>query len=235
MLSSVTVESNYREFEEIGIKEVEINHEASTYIADNYSLILDQARRMGVDPDKVEDLVQDVFVSIVTGENEGNGYDISHSRENSVITVADFVFGRLKGYSKNVKYQSGCEKRRSSNPADNIDIVSASPTDTDLDKLDSMQRAYASAPSFDETEKVELFVSLRQDIELCLDFNDAVGFNLVNLFRNIDLFSNDFNSSIFERLSKALKYHTEFGEAFKNVLLSARADRDTFDSIIAEY
>lgn len=237
MSNATRVESNYMELIGLGPIEVDVDHEASTYMVENYDMILRQAVKMGVDPVKVEDLVQDVYISLLDGENNGNGYSIEHSRSGSVITVADFVFGRLKGYSKNSRYRAGVERHGASTVENSIEIVCASSSSSDTSDLDSMQRAYMMAPSYDgdEMENTEILASLRQDLELCLDFNEVVGFDLRNLFTSIDQFSGEFGNSLFEKLSKALNYHTDFGDAFKNVLMAAKINRVMFEDIVAEY
>lgn len=244
--TTYTVEKNFSGLNCTNLMEPEINHLATEYCVDNYETILRQARKMnGVDPAKVEDLVQDVMVSLLKSENEGEGYDISHSREGSVITVADFVFGRLKNYSRNRKYSlSGCNQHISSKRVGDTvvtvvdyDELYASPDMSgNTEDMDAVQRAFANAHSYDaEIESIEDSMSLRKDVEFCIDFDEVVGINFLNLFRNIDAFSESFDSSIFDGLKAKLKYHDELGQALENALTSAVKHRSLFDEVIAQF
>lgn len=90
--------------ENIGIEcrilEPNINHLASEYISDNYERIAKYALSL-LHNDKAYDLVNDVYVSILTAENDGDGFELSRGK-----TVEEFVFGRIKGYSKSDTYRS---------------------------------------------------------------------------------------------------------------------------------
>lgn len=240
------VEKNLSGLNQSKLIELEINTQASEYFVNNYEYIMGQARRMvGVDPNKVEDLVQDVLVSIMTSEAAGEGYDMSHSNAGSIITVAEFVFGRLKLYSKNNKYKAeGCDRKVKTKRMGNevkstvvFDLAFASPDDSkDLDDLDGFQKAYANAHCYDsEISDIEDGMSLRQDIEFCMDFDEVVGFKFINLFKNLDMFTDNFDNSIFDKLKDAMKYHDELNDAVFNVLSAAARHRNLFDSIVAEF
>lgn len=212
-----------------------VNKEASTYIAENLSGIRNQALRMGVAQDKVDDLISDVWVSIAEAENAGNGFDISHSNDNDIITVEGFVFGRIKGYSLNLKYRSDySEKKVSKDKSKNVEIISASCADaSDLDNLDGFQKAFALAATYDDIDNIEAEMSLRSNIEFCMGFDNAVGFNIVNLLKNIDLFETvGFNSSLFDKLKEAITYHDEFGAAFKEVMCVATSSKPVFQAVV---
>lgn len=243
--NAYAVETNLSDMNCTGLVEMDINHEASEYIVENLSTITRQARKMvGVDPEKVEDLVQDLIESILRSESRGEGYSISHSDDGKVITVAEFVYGRLKGYSRNAKYQAGSSERhivsrtvngKTSQSVDFEVISASSHNETDLDSMSAVQRAYATAHSYDNSiEDIDAVVSLRQDIEFCLDFNEVVGFNFLNLFKNIDMFQSlDFESSMFDRLRDAMNFHTELKEALHNVLTACVSNRSAFDTVVA--
>ena len=225
--------------------EPEINHQASEYFVENYNTIMSQARKMnGVDPDKVEDLVHDVMISLLNSENAGEGYSMDHSRQGSLITVADFVYGRLKAYSKNRKYSiDGCDRHISTKRVGNetvtvvdFDIAFASVSDgTDTDDMDSMQRAFANAACYDdEIELIEESLTLRKDIETCLEMDERCCMSFLALFRNIDMFVDNFDNSIFDRLKAAIREDKEFGEALMNVLSTASKHRGMFDTAVEE-
>lgn len=245
MSTGYVVEGTFKGLECGKLVEQRINHEATEYFAANYNSILAKAKRIpGVDPSKVEDLVQDVFTSLMASEEAGEGYDISHSWEGSVITVAEFVLGRLKLYSKNQRYHiSGCDrkykgKRKDEEKSDEVifDIAFASPDGSDLEDMSAMQRAYATAHTYeDEIESIDESISIRQNIDFCLEFNEVVGFNFLNLFKNLKAFSANFDASIFDNLREKLRYHDELGEALHAVLEAAINQRRAFDYAMAAY
>lgn len=95
------------------------SREASKFIANNYDEIAQQVRKMGVHPDMVHDVIADVYISINNAEENGEGYDFNYVNEG--ITVEEFIYGRLKGYSKNAKYRT--------------DVVQANTSGYTLEKL----------------------------------------------------------------------------------------------------
>lgn len=81
-----------------------VNRDASEYVAEHYEDIVKKVYQMGVPKDNVRDLVHDVYMSLSRSESEGKGYNSNYKDEE--ITLEQFVYGRLKGYSKNAKYYS---------------------------------------------------------------------------------------------------------------------------------
>lgn len=221
-----------------------INRQASQYCAEHRDELVRRARMIsGVDPSKAEDLVDDVFLSIITAENEGDGYDISHSNAGDVISVSDFVLGRIKGYAKNKRYSIEGSDRHLKNSSDekgtkvaDFDIVFASSNSGDPDDMNGVQLAYHNAHKYeDELDAVEDQIALRQSIEFCIDFSEAVRFDFLNMFKNIDIFSGDFDKSIFDGLIEQLKHHNELSDALYNVIECAVKHRDIYDSVLATF
>lgn len=206
-----------------------INNLASEYIEDNYEKILrDIKKNKWAANGKEADLLNDVYVSIIEGERNGEGYDPERGRY-GYITVEEFVYSRIKGYSKNRKYHD-------SNIVVNGNLeVAASSDGEEVEDLDGFQKAYALAAEADDLETVEEEISLKQNIEYCIEFNDQIGFDILNLFKNLDLFMNNFNNSIFNRLKQVVKYHDELGEALRQVLSYASKNREKFLKILAEF
>lgn len=215
-----------------------VNTKASTYMAENWEAICRQTCKMGVDKDKVNDLVTDVWISIHTSELEGNGYDISHSDEGDIITVEGFVFGRIKGYSMNSKYHSNyVERRRSKDSTRNIEIISASCSDSsDLDNLDGFQKAYALAATYDDIENIDAEISLRSNIDICRKYDDEIGFSIINLFRHIEIITGvSINMSIFDGLHSVMNRHEDFKTALHEILETAVASKPVFESVVASF
>lgn len=215
--------------------EPNVNTEASTFMTEHLSEIRNQVKKMGVAPDMIDDIIGDVWLSIHEAELRGEGYDISHSNAGDIITVEEFVYGRIKGYSMNSKYQSSfVERRKAKKSSNSVEVVCASCSDTsDLDNLDGFQKAYAMASSCDDIDNVEAEISLRNNIEYCMKFDEAIGFRFINLMKNISLFSEfGFNNGIFDRLKETISKNEALGEAFKEVISVAISNRATFDAVV---
>ena len=118
-----------------------------------------------------------------------------------------------------------------------VEIISASADDvSDLDKLNSFQKAYAMASSHDDIEDVDAEISLRSNIEFCMDFDQVVGFSVLTFFKNIDtICSIGFNNTLFDKLKDALKYHDEFCSAFKEALMVSVNNKGVFESVVASF
>ena len=216
--------------------EPKVNHVASNYLSEHYDEICRQTRRMHVHPDQVGDLVSDVWTSIRDAELRGEGYDVSHSNEGDIITVEEFIFGRIKGYSMNSKYRNDATERHTSkDTAKSVEIVSASCGDaSDLDNLDGFQKAYALAASYDAIEDVDAELSLRSNIQFCVTFNDAIGFNLINFFKHMDMISTvSFNCGLFDQLKNIMNKREDFRDAFKEIMLVAARSKPVFESVVS--
>lgn len=235
MMEREIVETNFNGMSAAFV-EPAFNNEASKYMAEHLDEIRKQVARMGVHMDQVDDLVSDVWLSISEAERRGEGYDVSHSNEGDIITVQEFIFGRIRGYSMNAKYRNdGTERHVSKDKSRSVEIVSASCSDaSDLESLDGMQKAYAMAASYDNLEDVDAEISLRSNIEFCIEFNQMVGFDLMNLFKNMDIIAGvEFNTGIFDMLKATMNRHNEFRDAFKEVMLIAVRHRPVFDSVVS--
>ena len=233
---NVMVEENFIGMDACFI-EADTNHEASDYIHDNYSTILKQTRKMqGVAFDKAEDLLMDVFVSIREAELNGLGYNSEeHSNDGDIITVAEFVYGRIKGYSRNKKYSNGVEVHHSTDG----DIVTGSASSLDgedLEEMDGFQKAMSVASTEDDLEAIELEVSLRESIEYILSFDELVGFSLLSFFKNRKSIANmEYNSSVFDKLASVANMHPDFKEAFYDAMNFANKNSDAFDAVIKTF
>lgn len=229
-----TVEINFSGME-AHILEPVVNTEASEFMAMNQAAIKKQACKMGVHRDMVDDLFSDVYISIREAELRGEGYNIDKSNEDDVITVEEFVYGRIKRYSMNVKYRNDASERHvSKDYSKSVEIYSASSTDaSDLDKLDGFQKAYAMAATYDAIDDVDAEISLRSNIELCLAFNESIGFNILAFFREMDMFSNiNFNTGIFDRLKDTMSRNAEFRDAFKEIMMIAISRKPVFETVV---
>lgn len=208
--------------------EPEINREASDYISNNYTYIVNQVKKMGVHEDKAEDLVNDVFISIVESENDGLGYQ-SEIEESNIILVEQFVFGRLKGYSKNVKYRTDVVQANKSFGV----IASSSSLSGEVDELDSFQKAYVLAECYDDLESIEDELSLRENIEYCITFDSELKLSMLALLKNVDSLNNlNINKTLFNPLKKLISTNKEFADALIDVLEFSKNNKLAFNRVL---
>lgn len=206
--------------------EPETTKDGSRFITDNYDEIVIQVRKMGVQQDMVHDVIADVYISIVNDEEDGEGYD-----PNKGTTLEEYVYGRLKGYSKNAKYRTDFEALKGGGYA-----YSSTPSSDDLENLDSFQKAYATAGTYDEIENVENMMDIREQIDYCLSFESIVGMSIIGLLKNLDKLNSELvNRTLFENVKDAVKYHDEFGDALKSVIEFSMRQKSAFDAVIASY
>lgn len=97
---------------EVSPTEAETNNEASDYIANHYRYLLLKIKGFGVKDEKAEDLLHDVFISVLDSENNGQGFDMEYGtrqlnkKNANLMSVEQFVLGRIKLYAKNDKYKT---------------------------------------------------------------------------------------------------------------------------------
>lgn len=211
------------------------SREASKFITNNYDEIVLQVRKMGVHPDMVYDIIADVYISINNAEENGEGYDFNYVNEG--ITVEEFVYGRLKGYSKNAKYRTDVVQTLAGSKENGEGYVYASSNlSDDIDSMDSFQKAYATAGAYDDLEDIESMIDIREQINYCLEFEGRVGMSVIGLLKNLDKLNSDLvNKSLFDRVKDAVKYHDEFGEALRNIIEFSIKQKSVYDTVIATY
>lgn len=214
--------------------EPEVNREASNYIVKNYEEIVRQIPKFGVHPDKAQDLLNDVYVSIVEAEDEGDGYDMNRATNGDCILVSQFVYGRIKGYSWNTRYRTNVVEMRSNKKDESKEvIVVAGCASENIDELSSFQRAYALASTDTDLDVIELETSIVEEIEYCTGFDEIVGMSFLSILKNIDiLVSEEINKTILDPLKEAIREHEEFGEAFRNILVYSMKNRQNFERIL---
>lgn len=86
------------------LKEIRVNHDASEYIINNYSLIQKAVVAKGIDVDRAKDLISDMYLNLFESETNGDGYDEDYG--DGGISVGQFVIARALQYAKNVKYSN---------------------------------------------------------------------------------------------------------------------------------
>lgn len=205
-----------------GFKEPVINREASNFISEHYNELVQKAKEMGVDASKAEDIVQDVTVSILRAEEIGEGYDMTKGNQgDSIISVRQFIFGRLKGYSKNKEYRKPTEGSIAKPDGNGyyINEIPSSESSSDLDKLSACQKAYSLAADYDTLSDVEDMQAFEEELDYILQFDRAFDNRLSAFLKNIEYFKENIESvGIGGLLDKVRDFGFDFKEAFTNVV-----------------
>lgn len=272
------------------ILEPVINREASSYIIDNYRNLIGIVRSCDVKEEKANDLLHDVYISIVDAEENGEGFDMEYgSRVNedgeieaNLMSVEQFVIGRIKLYAKNNKYRTdvieatngtvnevhtyydtemdehghevlnkdGTPKlvkrveRRKVNILMTANAASFNEGGDVADNNDDFQKAFATAAVADSTDDITEMMSLREQIDYCIDICSLHDVNILNVFKNIDALADmlgDYSKkkktaeSVFSKLSELVEYHTELGTNLIEILRYSAKNRSVFEAIIATY
>lgn len=272
------------------ILEPVINREASGYIIDNYRNLIGIVRSCDVKEEKANDLLHDVYISIVDAEENGEGFDMEYgSRVNedgeieaNLMSVEQFVIGRIKLYAKNNKYRTdvieatngtvnevhtyydtemdehghevlnkdGTPKlvkrveRRKVNILMTANAASFNEGGDVADNNDDFQKAFATAAVADSTDDITEMMSLREQIDYCIDICSLHDVNILNVFKNIDALADmlgDYSKkkktaeSVFSKLSELVEYHTELGTNLIEILRYSAKNRSVFEAIIATY
>ena len=267
-----------------------INREASSYIIENYRNLIGIVRSCDVKEEKANDLLHDVYISIVDAEENGEGFDMEYgSRVNedgeieaNLMSVEQFVIGRIKLYAKNNKYRTdvieatngtvnevhtyydtemdehghevlnkdGTPKlvkrveRRKVNILMTANAASFNEGGDVADNNDDFQKAFATAAVADSTDDITEMMSLREQIDYCIDVCSLHDVNILNVFKNIDALADmlgDYSKkkktaeSVFSKLSELVEYHTELGTNLIEILRYSAKNRSVFEAIIATY
>lgn len=275
---------------EANIIEPDINREASDYLKNNYHELIAIVKKTGVKEEKAQDLVHDVFISLVEAESEGNGFDMefgsrhgnADSDDVNIMDVAQFVISRIKNYAKNAKYRTdiveanctsvnevvtydveeldsngNCILDKDGKPKTKrvsekskvktyVTLNAASFNDGGgmIDGNDDFQKAYAVAATADMVDDSIEMLSIRNQIDYCIEVCELHGFNILNVFKNIDKIADMLGDmskkkksadSVFSKLSELANYHDEFGASLMEVLTFSSKNKAIFDGIIASY
>lgn len=272
------------------IVEPDVNREASNYIINNYNELIKAVKSFDIKEEKAQDLLHDVYISIVEAEDNGNGFDMEYgSRINNdgeidvnLMDVSQFVIGRIKLYAKNTKYRTdvieavnghvhettvyfetaldehgqevlgkdGKPKltkvtKRSKVPV----LVTANAASFNdggdiMDNNDDFQKAFATASVVDSTDDIAEVLSLREQIDYCIDVCSLHNVNIINIFKNLDVLADMLgeyskkkksSESVFSNLSELVEYHSEFGATLMEILKYSSKNRAAFDVILASY
>jgi hypothetical protein len=265
--------------------EPKICRDASNYMVENYSEIVKKIENMGI-KEKANDLLHDMFISMVEAEDNGEGFDMEYGIKNSengtVMDVAQFVYGRAKLYAKNTKYRNDVIERgkfrvlevntyyetemddkgrvvigKDGKPKLNKVTTKTKNTlcastyaasfDQGGDKMegnDEFQKAFSVACLTDTVDDITEILSLKEQIDFCIDICDNNDIAIINVFKNIDYLAKmvaDVNKrkkaaeSVFNKITELVNYHDEFAESLRSVLLFSGNNRNAFDAVMSAY
>ena len=202
------------------------NTDFTDFVANNYDKLCREVVKFGIDPEFSVDLVNDVWKSYKIDEAEGNGYDMCKGNRDGVISIEQSVYGRIKRYAQNKRYQKATEAPRYNVNTNKYEMkeIPCSYSTEELDQLTGCQKAYAQMSSYDDLEEVENKVALAENIQYLLAFGDKLGIRVLSVVENLSYIKDNLQSidrSIFKGFKEA---GSEFKEAFANVLHAATTD-----------
>lgn len=218
------------------MREVLTNNEFTEFVAKNYEKLCGEVAKFGIDPEFSVDLVNDVWKSYKLDEENGNGYDMCKGNRDGVISIEQSVYGRIKRYSQNKRYQKATEAPRFNTSTNKFEMkeIACSYTSEGLDQLTGCQKAYAQMNSYDDLDEVEDRLALSENIQYILTFGSKLGMPVLSVVENLSYIKDNLHSidkSIFKGFKDAGK---EFVEAFSNVVKAASFDPDSFNEELAK-
>lgn len=176
-----------------------------------------------------EDMFNDVFLSLMSSENQGRGYSDEYG--DGGISVAQFVYGRIKGYAKNKKYSSSAEILNGSA------VVAASSNGEDVEDMDSFQKAYAMASVSDTITSTDDSCAIRDELEYLIDMCNFYDIKIVHILKNMDKLagmSKKALSAAMVDIKAIAERDTEFGEILRSVLAFSSTNRDKLIALLDE-
>lgn len=242
-VSKEQLEAEFADLSVLGFEtkmfDLSTNTLATDYMARNIDRLYSFARTLQIDKSKAEDLVQDVLESILKAEKSGDGYQFSSDKA-TMITVGEFVKGRIKGYAKNKRYY--VSEVSSIGHGETVITCAATPEETgDMDEMNAFRKQMKNASyEFDGYGNIENSESLREQLLFIESMDELHDFGIMKLLKNMDMFDkllvgvkSHKYESMFDKVKQAVMTHTDLGEALQAVLEFAKDDRVRFESVLA--
>lgn len=201
-----------------------LNKVATEFVEENYDQLVKVAGYMGVDPEKVHDIVHDVYVSLRNSEDNGEGYDETCGNKDGCISVSEFVYGRMKKYAMNKKYKSNSFSSTE---------VSASSNGEDVRDMNAAQVVLSTAQAYDPIASLDEDMSICEEIEALVTFASNTSLNIRFILKNISSLANmDFDVSLLSDLRAFLK-NEEHSELFTSVVTYAGINPVKYRDLVA--
>lgn len=212
------------------MREIETNSEFTDYIANNYERLVNEAPKFGIDPELSADLINDVWRSYKIDEANGNCYDMCKGNREGYISLEQSIYGRIKRYSQNVRYQRATEAPRFNKKTGKYEMkeIASSITSDDLSTLSGCQKQYALMNSYDDLSVVEDRVVLSENIQYLLSFGEKLGLPVINVIETIIKMKDSLQSIDMSIFSGFRDAGDEFKEAFTAVYMTAVQEPDYF-------
>jgi hypothetical protein len=195
------------------------NVAASKFIEDNYSKLVSDVTKFGVKENVADELVSDVYFSILKNESVGLGYNPNKGNHTSVITVSEFVYARLKGYSKNEKYHNG-------------DIVTVTIDWYGESKSLDEVRIETAVADNDELEFIEDNMAVRDYISHILSFESIDGISMNKLLKNLLELVEIADRTVLDGIRHFASLNKDFEESLREVIKFAANYPNEYKSII---
>lgn len=223
--------------------EPKIDKTASEYISKNFKKLVAYVRSIdAVDKNKCEDLVNDVAVSILRGEQFGEGYKMCYmtNEHDTPISVEQFVFGRIKKYANNRKYRKATTSKIMERTTERINLIPADSNTEDLDLMTREQKAYALASTeVHELDDVDSKESIDEEIDYLLSLDGETGGRLSRLLFKLDdlkqFIKNNANcDSNISDVFRVVNCSDDVKEALTDVIMYSRGREDEISRKVAE-
>lgn len=200
------------------------NNIATTYVEEHYDEIIVTALKMGIADEKAQDMVHDVYLSLVRAEENGEGYRIDAKDSGEAITVEQFIYGRLKGYSKNIRYAKGKYNK--------YEIPASGDSDTKDERIIAIKQAYENATDVNEIEEVDMRMTVMAQVEYIREF-DNCGLNMGFVLEHIaELARAPVGTSLFEGVSRKVRKDRRFAEALTDIFRFAGRHPDDYQAML---
>lgn len=224
-------------FENVVLVEPVMNHDASNYIATHFSECVKSVPST-VHIDMREDLVMQVCLSFLEDESRYEGFNPNYG--DGAMSVAQYVHSRINKYAKNSQY-SGKAMDIKYDSKGNVEYIAKTVSlGNDEDTEDEFSYGYRNAASPEDiTAEIEDEMSIREELEFCIDICDMEKFDLITFLKKREnlslLVGNDkARTGPVAKLSKLAAYHDEMGRCLVDVIVYAKKHFSRFEKLLEQ-
>ncbi len=176
--------------------------------------------------------------------------DIIEATNGSVSETTTYYVTELDEHGQEVIGKDGKLKKvkKTETKKVNVTITTCAASFNDggdvTENNDDLQKAYATASVADSTDDINELLSLRENIDYCVDVCSLHDVNIINVLKNIDVLAELLGDcskkkkapeTIFKKLSEIVSYNDIFGSTLMEVLNYSSRNRSAFEAVIATY